>query len=150
MKLSSPLRTLSLFTLLSIVGVAQALAEPVAARYPSPQVAESGSERATERANTLRTEQAQKMAESGGERSPQRGRKLIEKPQQQVVENGSERSPQRGRKLIEKPQQQMAESTGERSHKRATRTGKLRDEQTPIIAEGGSDRLQLWHQQRSA
>jgi hypothetical protein len=127
MKRSSPLRTLSLFTLLSLAGVAQAHAEPVAARFQPAQVAENGSERAQERANKLRPEQAQKMAESGGERSPQRGRKLIEKQPQQVAESG-----------------------GERSHKRATRTGKLRDEQTPIIAEGGSDRLQLWHQQRSA
>ncbi|OHC35278.1 MAG: hypothetical protein A2Y50_03280 [Pseudomonadales bacterium RIFCSPLOWO2_12_59_9] len=126
MKLSSPLRTFGLFTLLSLVGVAQAHAEPVTTSSTPQQVAESGSERATERANKLRAEQAQKMAESGSERSPQRGRKLIEKPQQQVAESG-----------------------GERSHKRATRTGKLRDEQAPIIAEGGSDRLQLWHQQRS-
>src|SRR3990167_8021120 len=120
MKLSSPLRTFGLFTLLSLVGVAQAHAEPVTTSSTPQQVAESGSERATERANKLRAEQAQKMAESGSERSPQRGRKLIEKPQQQVAESG-----------------------GERSHKRATRTGKLRDEQAPIIAEGGSDRLQL-------
>lgn len=127
MNRSSPLRTLSLFTLLSLVGVAQAHAEPVAARYPSPQVAESGSERAQERANSFRDRQAQKLAENGSERSAGRHRKLVEKPSVQVAENGSERS-----------------------HKRTSRTNKLRGEQAPIIAEGGSDRLLIWHQQRSA
>ncbi|MDO8698388.1 MAG: hypothetical protein WA173_19075 [Pseudomonas sp.] len=127
MQRTNQLRTLSLFALLSLVGVAQAHAEPVTTSSTPQQVAESGSERATERANTLRTEQAQKMAESGSERRPQRGRKLIEKPQQQLAEGGSERSPER-----------------------ATRGSKLRDEQAPTVAEGGSDRLLIWHQQRSA
>lgn len=127
MQRSSPLRTLSLFTLLSLVGIAQAHAEPVAARYQPPQVAENGSERAQERANSFREQQAQKLAENGSERTQGRSRKLVDKQPQQLTENGSERTLER-----------------------AARGNKLRDEQAPTVAEGGSDRLLIWHQQRSA
>ncbi|MDP3847725.1 MAG: hypothetical protein Q8R10_15005 [Pseudomonas sp.] len=126
MQRTNQLRTLSLFAILSLGGI-QAQAEPVAARYQLPQLAENGSERAQERADKLRAELAQKLAENGSERTQGRNHKLIEKQPQQLVENGSERTLER-----------------------ATRGSKLRDEQAPTVAEGGSDRLLLWHQQRSA
>jgi len=126
MNRTNQLRTLSLFAILSLVGI-QAQAESLATNQQPQQVAENGSERAQERANKLRAEQAQKLAENGSERTHERGRKLDEKQPAQLAENGSERTLERTK-----------------------HNSKLRDEQAPTVAEGGSDRLLLWHQQRSA
>jgi tRNA A37 N6-isopentenylltransferase MiaA len=126
MQRTNHLRTLSLFAILSLTAI-QAQAEPVTARYQPAQLAENGSERIQERTNKLRAERAQKLAENGSERTRERSRELYEKQQSQLAENGSERTLEQ-----------------------AKRDSKLRDGQAPTIAEGGSDRLLIWHQQRSA
>jgi Skp family chaperone for outer membrane proteins len=125
MQRTNQLRTLSLFAILSLTAI-QAQAEPVTARYQPAQLAENGSERIQERTNKLRAERAQKLAENGSERTLEQSKKAAAE-RQELAENGSERTLEQ-----------------------AKRNSKLRDGQVPTIAEGGSDRLLIWHQQRSA
>jgi hypothetical protein len=125
MQRTNQLRTLSLFAILSLTAI-QAQAEPVTARYQPAQLAENGSERALERAGKLRAERAQKLVENGSERTLEQSKKAVAE-RQELAENGSERTLEQ-----------------------AKRDSKLRDGQAPTIAEGGSDRLLIWHQQRSA
>jgi hypothetical protein len=93
MQRTNQLRTLSLFAILSLTAI-QAQAEPVTASYLPQQLAEGGSERAMERANSLRDHQAQKLAENGSERRPERakrGSKLRNEQAPVVAESGSDR-----------------------------------------------------------